>query len=113
MINPDFMYIKHRHLMTREELEEENHIDTPKEMPTHSPKLRRWILDGNIDGEEDADNDALPPIQLQQQKLINTLHHFGGCVDSNGMRLYDHRQLQNIVNSLRIDRRRLVQLLNC
>ena len=36
MISPDFMYIKHRHLMTREELEEENHVDTPKGLPTNT-----------------------------------------------------------------------------
>jgi len=62
MISPDFMYNKHRHLLSREELEEaENHVDTPKGLPTHSLILRCWILDGKIDGEEVDNNDTLPP----------------------------------------------------
>ena len=87
MISPDFMYNKHRHLLSREELEEENHVDTHKGLPTHSSILRCWILDGKIDGEEVDNNDTLPPIRIQRQKIVNTLHHFGGCVDSNGMPL--------------------------
>ena len=96
--------------MSREELEEEDHVDTPKEIQTHSSILRCWILDGKIDGKEVDNNDTSPPIRIQRQKIINTLHHFGGCVDSNGMPLRPSpiakykEQFEN--------RRHLAQLLN-
>ena len=98
MISPDFMYMKHRHLLSREELEEENHVDTPKGLPTHSSILRCWILDGKIDGEEVDNNDTLPPIQIQRQKIVNTLHLLVAALIVM-VCLYDHRQLQNTKNS--------------
>ena len=53
------MYIGHAHLLTREEIEEGDYVDSENGIKTYSPILRDWILFGRVTGNEDDDEDYL------------------------------------------------------
>ena len=58
-MNAEDLYSGHPHLMTREEKEQYEHVDSENGIPTYSPILRDWILFGRITGNEDDDEDYL------------------------------------------------------
>ena len=58
-MNAEDLYSGHPHLMTSEEKEQYEHVDSENGIPTYSPILRDWILFGRITGNEDDDEDYL------------------------------------------------------
>jgi len=52
-MNAEDMYIGHPHLLTREEIEEGDYVDSGYDLPSHSPILRKLILFGGYtDGKD-------------------------------------------------------------
>ena len=70
-MNSEDMYMGHPHLMTREEHEEFNYVDSGSDTPTHSPVLRQWILFGKYTDGEDSHGMPLmrpsPEAQYRQE----------------------------------------------
>ena len=70
-MNAEDMYMGHPHLMTREEHEEFDYVDSGSDTPTHSPVLREWILFGKYTDGEDSHGMPLmrpsPEAQYRQE----------------------------------------------